>query len=196
MNPETEHAAEQQAEIESLRKKIEALDPSDEEAFLKIIEVIKRRSVILDSTEFKRVKELIRGEGQLIPPELDLAFLDQTQFQIYLNKNVFPEESLGEILEHEATELIHVVRATKGAKPDKQNWREAHQAALIREYRLAKQNGQLEEHHAWILGYLEKMKEGVYVNPEIAVMIDRQIHERTEAVEQILKEFNKPNSPP
>ena len=112
MNPETEHAAEQQAEIESLRKKIEALDPSDEEAFLKMIEVIKRRSVMLD---------------------------------------------------------------------------------LMREYRLAKHNGQLEEHHTWILVYLEKMKEDVNVNLEIALVIDRQIQKRTEAAEQILKEFKKPN---
>ncbi|HAU66063.1 MAG: hypothetical protein UT30_C0013G0021 [Candidatus Uhrbacteria bacterium GW2011_GWF2_39_13] len=112
MNPEIEHAAEQQAEIELLRNKIEALDPSDEEAFLKMIEVIKRRSVMLD---------------------------------------------------------------------------------LMREYRLAKHNGQLEEHHTWILVYLEKMKEDVNVNLEIALVIDRQIQKRTEAAEQILKEFKKPN---
>lgn len=186
MNHDAESTVEQEAEIEALRGQIARLDISHDEALQKMIDQIKRRFARLDRVEFAKAKERIRVESQLIPPEMDLAFLDQTQLQIYINADTVPEVNVEEILEHEATEMIYVVHAVHGTKPSKEDWRNAHLAALMREYLLAHKKQRLEQHQEWVMSYLEKLKAAFPENVELSQATDRQIQERLKALEKFL----------
>ncbi|TAL49782.1 hypothetical protein EPN81_04780 [Patescibacteria group bacterium] len=169
-----------------LLERIASLDLEDNGVFQEVFAIVKNRCHRLDRTTFVERKERVRGKGQVIPPEFDLAFLDQTTLQIYVNTDTVPEEAVEEIIEHEATELVHVLAKTpSGEKPKKETWREAHHEALLREYAKAKEKERLEQHHAWLVSYLETLKRQFHDNLILTQTIDRQIQERTDVYKQL-----------
>lgn len=177
----------EQEAVRLLREQIASLNTEDEDALRGAIDLLRSRSRGLDAAVFKEKKEAIRGKGQIIPPEFDLAFLDQTALQIYLNTDTVPGDAIDEITEHEATEMVRVLLSTpEGDKPDKETWRAAHHVALINEYVRAKANKRLEKHHAWTLAYLESLRRKFPDDDVLSQAIDRQVQERTEVYEQIV----------
>lgn len=172
--------------VRSLRERIASINEEDENALREVIDLLRSRSSGLNGVAFREKKEAIRGKGQIIPPEFDLAFLDQTALQIYLNTDAVPDDAIDEITEHEATEMVRVLLSTpEGDKPDKETWRTAHHVALINEYFRAKANKRLEKHHAWTLAYLESLKRKFPDNDLLMQAIERQTQERTEVYEQL-----------
>ena len=170
-----------------LRERIVSTDVGDANALREVVDLARSRSFGLDGATFKVKKESVRGKGQTIPPEFDLAFLDQTTLRIYLNTDTVPSDAMDEITEHEATEMVRVLILTpEGDKPDKEMWRGAHHAALISEYARAKENERLEKHHAWIIAYLESLKRKFPDNDPLTQAIERQAQERIEVYEQVL----------
>lgn len=176
----------EQEVVRLLREQIVSVNAEDENALRGAIDLLRSRSRGLDAAAFKKKKETIRGQGQTIPPEFDLAFLDQTGLQIYLNMDTVPSDAMDEIIEHEATEMVRVLISTpEGDKPDKEAWRAAHHVALIHEYAMANENGRLEKHHSWMLTYMEELRQSFPTNHDLLQAIERQVQERTEVYEQL-----------
>ena len=170
----------------SLIEQIKKQDVKDKIGINEMIDIAKTKSEKLDRFKFKQIKEKIRGKNQLVPPEKDIAFLDENSGTIYINSDNIPETSLDEVIEHEATEMVKKILLQK-EKPDlppEDQWRLAHSLALKNEYNLAVKNNHLNSHHHWIINYLKTLID--YKNDEkFKLAIQRQIEER----EQIYKKL-------
>ena len=73
----------------SLIEQIKKLDVKDKIGINKMIDIAKTKSEKLDRFKFKQIKEKIRGKNQLIPPEKDIAFLDENSGTIYINSDMY-----------------------------------------------------------------------------------------------------------
>jgi len=151
-------------------------------------DALKKRHQLLDALAFRAKKESIRGKDQLIPPEYDLAFLDEQTGEIFINTDTTSADFIDEILEHEAAEMVKRTQQEGSDLSKKEQQREAHQLALLFEYRRAKENGHLEAHHAWIIAFLEKLGSLFPENEPLQQAIARQKAERQGAVDIVKSE--------
>lgn len=177
-----------------LKERIRKLDTDDLEATKKIVELLRERVEKLDKKLFKETKEAIRGK-QLIPPELDLAFLDQHGLKIYLNTDTVPPEASGAIIEHEAAEMVYILSPSKASLEMKRRWREAHRIAVSFEYRRAREDGRFQEHHQWIVEYVKSLKEKFPADEELMKACDRQLAEREEIFRDLTTQFKTEGNP-